>query len=384
MKTWCFYITNELKSLAENKICLGTRRNPVNWTQNDARTLWIVNRGYTGHEHMDAFSIINMNGRVYDPLTAMFFSPDPFTQSAGDWKNYNRYSYCLNNPTRYIDPSGYKQANLEMPVFSDLYYAINGISGGFSGGSGGGSAFRLWDAQHRGTITYNWENEKYEYANGDEATTDAAIEQLYDRTRPEDRQTYSGSTLGYDHLYTLTFSDGSIRLAGSIGGEITEVANGKFNVTNNGYGAVLAANGEVTAWGKSGNSLLEDINTGLGVFGTIIGAETFSMDFLIRNNYKSATSWSGFAKLRPSQQNWRTIDTLGKTGAKALKYAKNLGYLGAAAGVGIATYQMIDNPTIGNATRLAVQGTAIGVAFIPVVGWGISIGIGAADLIWGD
>ncbi len=64
------------------------------------------NRGYTGHEHIDAFGIINMNGRVYDPLTAMFFSPDPYLQAPGDWLNYNRYGYCMNNPFRYTDPSG--------------------------------------------------------------------------------------------------------------------------------------------------------------------------------------------------------------------------------------------------------------------------------------
>jgi len=76
----------------------GARRNPDQWEQKDSRTKWITYRGYTGHEHLDAFSIINMNGRVYDPLTAQFFSPDPFIQSPGDWLNYNRYGYCLNNP----------------------------------------------------------------------------------------------------------------------------------------------------------------------------------------------------------------------------------------------------------------------------------------------
>ena len=40
----------------------GARRNPTDWTQTDLRTSWIVNRGYTGHEHIDAFGIINMNG----------------------------------------------------------------------------------------------------------------------------------------------------------------------------------------------------------------------------------------------------------------------------------------------------------------------------------
>jgi len=85
----------------------GARRNPTDWTQKDLRTKWITNRGYTGHEHLDAFGIINMNGRVYDPLTAMFMSTDPYIQAPGDWLNYNRYGYCMGNPFRYTDPSGY-------------------------------------------------------------------------------------------------------------------------------------------------------------------------------------------------------------------------------------------------------------------------------------
>lgn len=84
----------------------GQRRNPTDWTQNDTRTSWIVNRGYTGHEHLDAFNIINMNGRVYDPLTASFFSPDPYVQAPENWLNYNRYAYAYGNPFRYTDPDG--------------------------------------------------------------------------------------------------------------------------------------------------------------------------------------------------------------------------------------------------------------------------------------
>jgi len=84
----------------------GKRRNPADWTQDDIRTSWIIDRGYTMHEHLDAFGIINMNGRVYDPLTAQFFSPDPFVQAPGNWLNYNRYAYAYGNPFKYTDPSG--------------------------------------------------------------------------------------------------------------------------------------------------------------------------------------------------------------------------------------------------------------------------------------
>ena len=84
----------------------GVRRNPSNWTQPDARTSFIFHRGYTMHEHMPEFNLINMNGRVYDPLVAQFLSPDPFVQAPERWLNYNRYAYTYGNQLIYIDPNG--------------------------------------------------------------------------------------------------------------------------------------------------------------------------------------------------------------------------------------------------------------------------------------
>lgn len=63
-------------------------------------------RGYTGHEHLREFGVINMNGRMYDPVLGCFFSPDPFVQMPEYSQNFNRYAYCLNNPLRYTDPDG--------------------------------------------------------------------------------------------------------------------------------------------------------------------------------------------------------------------------------------------------------------------------------------
>jgi RHS repeat-associated protein len=64
-------------------------------------------RGYTGHEHLPEFGLINMNGRMYDPVLGRFLSPDPFVQAPEFSQNFNRYAYCLNNPFKYTDPSGY-------------------------------------------------------------------------------------------------------------------------------------------------------------------------------------------------------------------------------------------------------------------------------------
>ena len=65
-----------------------------------------LTRGYCGHEHWPQFSLIDMNGRFYDPLLGRFLSPDPYVQAPENPQNFNRYSYCLNNPLKYTDPSG--------------------------------------------------------------------------------------------------------------------------------------------------------------------------------------------------------------------------------------------------------------------------------------
>jgi len=84
----------------------GRRRSPSDWSYNVTDPN-ITFRGYTGHEHLDAFGLIHMNGRIYDPHLARVLNPDPVIQDMENIQAYNRYSYCLNNPLKYIDPSGY-------------------------------------------------------------------------------------------------------------------------------------------------------------------------------------------------------------------------------------------------------------------------------------
>jgi RHS repeat-associated protein len=84
----------------------GNRRNSTDWTYNNVPTTFIFDRGFTGHEHLDQFGLINMNGRLYDPINSRFLSPDRFIQKGDYSQNLNRYSYCLNNPLTYNDPTG--------------------------------------------------------------------------------------------------------------------------------------------------------------------------------------------------------------------------------------------------------------------------------------
>jgi RHS repeat-associated protein len=85
----------------------GKRRN-ADWTPMRQQVVSVLfARGFTGHEHLDLFGLINMNGRVFDPVLGRFLSADPFIQDPTDLQNLNRYSYLMNNPLSGTDPSGY-------------------------------------------------------------------------------------------------------------------------------------------------------------------------------------------------------------------------------------------------------------------------------------
>lgn len=86
----------------------GRLRNPSTqeaYTSGSEPSLFI-GRGYTGHEHLPWFGLVNMNARLYDPLLGRFLSPDPYVQAPDFTQNFNRYSYCLNNPLVYVDEDG--------------------------------------------------------------------------------------------------------------------------------------------------------------------------------------------------------------------------------------------------------------------------------------
>jgi RHS repeat-associated protein len=85
----------------------GRRRSATTWdvTALPTNPDWLY-RGYTSHEELARFNLINMNGRLYDPVVGRMLSVDNYVQAPGSTQSYNRYSYAMNNPLRYTDPSG--------------------------------------------------------------------------------------------------------------------------------------------------------------------------------------------------------------------------------------------------------------------------------------
>jgi RHS repeat-associated protein len=73
--------------------------------------------------------IIHMNGRIYDPTLGRFLQADPFIQFPNNSQSYNRYSYVLNNPMSYTDPSGYFLSGLSKKIGRKLIRSASKIFG---------------------------------------------------------------------------------------------------------------------------------------------------------------------------------------------------------------------------------------------------------------
>ncbi|WP_343587645.1 FG-GAP-like repeat-containing protein [Flavobacterium sp.] len=73
---------------------------------NTLNGLTVLDRGYTGHEHIQSVGLINMNARLYDPILRRFLQTDNIIQDVTNTQNYNAYGYVYNNPLSNTDITG--------------------------------------------------------------------------------------------------------------------------------------------------------------------------------------------------------------------------------------------------------------------------------------
>ncbi|WP_347066847.1 FG-GAP-like repeat-containing protein [Flavobacterium sp. WV_118_3] len=117
--------------------------------------LTVLDRGYTGHEHLQSVGIINMNGRLYDPKLRRFLSSDNHIQDLYNTQNYNRYGYCLNNPLKYVDYSG--------EIYGNEHNHPEGLSSG--GQIGIGSLIQLTVYNYDQWRIKDWSNQVFSARN---------------------------------------------------------------------------------------------------------------------------------------------------------------------------------------------------------------------------
>ncbi|WP_437730195.1 RHS repeat-associated core domain-containing protein [Sorangium sp. So ce1335] len=95
----------------------GQRTNPVWGEPAPASFTSKTTQGFTGHESDDELGLVNMKGRMYDPRIGRFLTTDPFVSFPFFGQSWNPYSYVLNSPLSFVDPSGFEPE--EQKVFVD-------------------------------------------------------------------------------------------------------------------------------------------------------------------------------------------------------------------------------------------------------------------------
>jgi RHS repeat-associated protein len=216
----------------------GRYRNPNTWAYSTQR-ITVINRGYTGHEHLTACNLINMNGRVYDPLLGMFLSPDNYVQSPTSTQNFNRYAYCVNNPLIYTDPDG---------EFVVAALIIGALVGAYYGGSvaNGTSDPTMWDYKSGKTWGYMAGGAIVGGASGALGAAVAASGGVGSATMAITFASYTNS------VGMAAITDGQTDLSVGFGAA-------SYNITNDELGYL----------GKHGNSIMENVGYGLGALANI-------------------------------------------------------------------------------------------------------------------
>jgi RHS repeat-associated protein len=62
--------------------------------------------GFTGKRDYSYIQLIDFNARFYSPRLGRFIQPDTIIPNLTNPQSLNRFSYTLNNPVKYTDPSG--------------------------------------------------------------------------------------------------------------------------------------------------------------------------------------------------------------------------------------------------------------------------------------
>ena len=70
----------------------------------------LTDKLFTGQREMAGLGIYHYGARFYSPKLGRFLSADTIIPGAANPQAYNRYSYVLNNPLLYTDPTGHAQS----------------------------------------------------------------------------------------------------------------------------------------------------------------------------------------------------------------------------------------------------------------------------------
>ena len=112
-----------------------------------------IRQGYTGYERDEESGLDFAQARYYNSAHGRFTSVDPFNASGntGNPQSFNRYSYVLNSPHEFIDPSGLSAEGLSDFTGCSAEYSYEQCGGDkeFWGGSNFGDHYAMYYDLHQ-------------------------------------------------------------------------------------------------------------------------------------------------------------------------------------------------------------------------------------------
>lgn len=106
-----YYHSDHLGSASIITDALGAKAEDISYLpfgkiKQDSGTVTVSHK-FTGQEHDYETGLDNYGARLYDPELGRFLTPDSIVPNPKNPQALNRYSYVINNPMAYSDPSGH-------------------------------------------------------------------------------------------------------------------------------------------------------------------------------------------------------------------------------------------------------------------------------------
>mgnify|MGYP002387774712 CR=1 FL=1 len=286
---------------------------------------------YSGNEldQLNGLNQYDFHARWLDNVVARFTTPDPLAESHYE---ESPYVYCGNDPVNQVDPLGL-----------DWYYNQEG-------------EFPKYIKGHE-------ENKNYKY---------------HDKTRMLESDHYKYFFGEYGSIYIVE------KMTGNINGFLPEP-----QVTPTGTSLsynVYSYESLNTMMGEGNRDGGHSATDWLGLTSSVADPIGGGADKILINRGAYMPRGGIYKANIPITVRTPIVNI--NTTSKVLNGVRVVGKVAVVTSVLATGYQVgkdIQNGKYYSAgTRVAVAGIAAGASFIPVVGWGVALGIGVADFVWGD
>ena len=340
---------------------------------------------YSLNPEIQQIQIQTMNGRMYDPVIGRVLSPDNYVQDPTNTQCYNRYSYCLNNPLRYTDPSGWFASasgdNATFNISNAWADRINDVNSyiytsAYTADNGGGGG--------------NWTNWIHDEYTNYMLMGSGAFNRMYGNGATSVARSLTSNPSAANKWRQGLLSIESVRQAGGYYAQVAYTQKysgpGSITIDNVTYTIQPATGGVANKWISIGTK---------GQGGATPAGQGENISYY--TNSANSTSYAAGLSSAIVEESARGLTTTTSTVAGEVQAAKVIGkiatvakwtgYIGNFVSGAANVVNVYNDPSAANFARAGVNGLAIGLNLfnfvVPGLGTGLSLGVSTIDMAGG-